>query len=302
MATAFSLLLSDCGNITNFKTWAQSISTAMSSVFGWTQSSDTGQVNWSTISSVPSVNTYVYEMWQPNDGGTNFYLKIEYGLTGSSSYPNVRFSIGLSTNGAGSLTGSSIGPFSTSGASGTGSTTIPYPCRFSGAPGRFAIMMWDSYTIGWMASVERSVNNTGSYTNSYVTLAVTSWTNAYWGPINQQSLGFTYGAYPQHSQAGNGNYGGMATRYLRPSQNVNVMPIWWNVCGFDLIAPYVGFFDYQMTMMGCTNNYLGGNTITANVYGNPHTYYMSSGAPSFYAGPGNNFRNSTNQAIVMRYD
>ena len=78
MSTQQSFLVCDSSTLANFKSWAQTIS-AFFTTATWTQSADTGQVNWSTIASVPGSGAFVYEIWEPNDGLTTFYVKVEYG-------------------------------------------------------------------------------------------------------------------------------------------------------------------------------------------------------------------------------
>jgi hypothetical protein len=86
MATSQQFLVCDSSTLANFKSWAQAISGWFATA-GWSQAADTGQVNWSTIVSVPGSGAYVYEVWQPNDGLTTFYAKIEYGNSTASACP-----------------------------------------------------------------------------------------------------------------------------------------------------------------------------------------------------------------------
>src|ERR1035437_5775905 len=142
MANQNTPLVRDNSTLVNFKSWASAIS-AFFTTAGWTQSSDTGQVNWSTIASVPGSGAYVYEIWKPADGLTMFYLKVEYGTGAASSAttPQMRLSIGTTTSGAGVLTGLvttlnvPVGPAVTS-------TSTPFQCYFSGDTGRIGVMMW----------------------------------------------------------------------------------------------------------------------------------------------------------------
>src|SRR5262252_6500665 len=172
--TSQTFLFCDSSTVAMFKQWGQAISTAFST-FGWTQSSDTGQVSWGSISSVPAANAYVYEVWTPNDGLTNFYLKVEYGNgQGQTNLPTVRLSIATATNGSGTLTGLVMGPLYTNNIATytTTGTTTSYECDFSGAAGRFAALMWRNAPNGapQFFGVERSVNSSGTYTSSHVTV------------------------------------------------------------------------------------------------------------------------------------
>lgn len=173
MATLSTVAVRDNSTLANFKQWAQVISNFMTTA-GWSQSSDTGQVNWGTIGSVPTSGNYVYEIWQPNDGLTNFFLKIEYGTNGTA-IPSLRLSIGTSTNGAGTLSGLVAGPFLAPAAATTvTSTTTQWNCFLSGAAGRINVAMWVSETTNpgpIFFGVARSKNSSGTNTSSHVTLA-----------------------------------------------------------------------------------------------------------------------------------
>ena len=79
--TSQQFLVCDNGSNANFRAWGSAISAALAAM-GWTQTADTGQVNWSTVT-VPAAGAYVYEIWQPADafqtGPTQYFLKLEYG-------------------------------------------------------------------------------------------------------------------------------------------------------------------------------------------------------------------------------
>lgn len=108
----------DCSTLANFLDWAGNTSTnpnapgtfhgisfAISS-FGWTQTADTGQVNWNTIAAVPSNPTLVYEVWKMADslsGAFPVYLKILYGQSAAGA-PNIQIQFGTGgTDGAGNF-------------------------------------------------------------------------------------------------------------------------------------------------------------------------------------------------------
>src|ERR1019366_10375320 len=98
-------LVRDNSTLANFKNWATAIS-AFFITAGWTRTSDTGQVNWSTIATVPGAGSFVYEILQTNDGATTYYLKVEYGThNDGSNNPAMRFTGGTSTTGTGSISG-----------------------------------------------------------------------------------------------------------------------------------------------------------------------------------------------------
>lgn len=171
MAASTSNLVCDNSTLANFKSWAQAIGTALAA-FGWTQTTDTGQVNWSSISTVPS-NAYVYEVWKANDTQAStlpIYLKMEYGY--SSTTPQLRASTGTGSSGAGVLTGGLLtsAPWTlTNSVVNHGGST--YPCFFSGNAGEFRMYLWQSPAIGigTVFGVERSKDASGANTTDYFT-------------------------------------------------------------------------------------------------------------------------------------
>lgn len=279
MATSQQFLINDCSTLANFKSWAQAISSFMTTA-GWLQGSDTGQVNWSTISTVPGTNAYVYEIWQPNDGLTNFFLKVEYGNNGGTNNPAVRLSIGTGTNGAGTLTGVTVGTF-VQPSSLASSPTTTFECNFFGSPGLLAIMLWRNGTgsaAPFVFCVERSLNSSGSYTNGYVTLWTVGGSSL---SFNQQSIVFGIGVAPSlTSQPGSirGQFGGISGAF-----NGSIPA--------DLCAPYVGFWDQQCTVLGSASaaDFTEGISFAGTVYGSTRTYMPTKfGGGMNRFGPGNN--------------
>src|SRR6185437_4000297 len=151
MATSQQFLPQDNSSLTNFKAWAKALSDQIRT-FGWTNSSDTGQLNgvgggvggsagWAAVPAAPGSVVYWYEIFKPGDGLTPFYLKVEYG-NASTNLPTVRLTLSSSTNGAGTPTGyiSTTVNCIASGSYTAGGAT-PYECDFSGDSGRLCMMM-----------------------------------------------------------------------------------------------------------------------------------------------------------------
>lgn len=307
MATSNPNLVCDSSTLTNFKAWAQAISTFIGTTAGWTQSSDTGQVNWSTISSVPGSSSFVYEIWQPNDGLTNFYLKIEYGngaSTGSSTNcPGIRLSIGTATNGAGTLTGTVIGPYYSGYASLTApSTTTTYPCYMSGDTGRLSFLMWrgGGNNAAQAFAVERSLNATGTYTGDHVTLLIGGGnvTSGDQQPFTQQTLVFSVGAAPLVTYQVNGsqNLLGMSMRVFQAGKAGN--STFNSAVPVDCVAPMIGYFDNPLTSFGTvpTDNISEGQIFTTTMYGSTRTYIATKSGSLTRCVPG------WNQPLCVRYD
>lgn len=176
MATLSTVAVRDNSTLTNFKQWSQVISNFMATA-GWIQTTDTGQVNWGTIASVPTAGNYVYEIWKPGDALATFFFKIEYGTRGGTTTPGIRLSLGTSTNGAGTLSGLIVGPFISPNANySVNSTVTQFNCYLSGATGRMGVAMWVNDSAvggnpgGLFFVVARSKNSSGSNTSVHVTL------------------------------------------------------------------------------------------------------------------------------------
>jgi hypothetical protein len=137
-------------------------------------------VNWSTIASVPTAGqaNAVYEVWQPQDGLTTFYLKVQYGVT-TAAEPGIWLCASTTTNGAGGPTGlMNTGTIASPGWQlpstnvAVTSTVTQWNCYLSGDTGRFGMVMWCNDTTptdggGISFVIERSINSSGSYTSSY---------------------------------------------------------------------------------------------------------------------------------------
>lgn len=291
----------DSSTLANFKAWAQMISSFFTTA-GWTQSTDAGQVNWSTIASVPASNAYVYEIWQPNDGLTTFYLKVEYGNVGTTSQPSIRLTLSSTTNGAGTATGFIVGPYNTQTNGVTNNATTQFECDMSGAAGRIGFMLWRNGTSGnqqQLFAVERSVNSSGAYTSSYVSL----WTCGSCSSNNNfasGSLVFGVGSigYPNNTA---GATGGWFSRVAQHSNGAGNSAAFNGSIPFDTAAPCIGYFDYACTMVGCGafSDFADGVTFTVTLYGNTRTYMPGKSGP-FNIGVYND--GSSHSSVCMRYD
>ena len=99
---------SDITSDTAFRKWVQGIHDGFLAA-GWVQSSDTGQANIATIAVPSTSNTAAgYEVWRLDDAQqatAPIYVKFEFGRGGSpgNNTPGIWFTVGQSTNGAGTL-------------------------------------------------------------------------------------------------------------------------------------------------------------------------------------------------------
>jgi hypothetical protein len=298
MATSQQFLACDSSTLANFIAWGSAIS-AFFTTATWTKSSDTGQVNWGTISSVPASGAYVYEVWQPNDGLANFYVKIEYGNVTTAAGPSIRLTLCTSTNGAGIATGFIVGPTNTSLTTLTSNATNLYECNFSGAAGRIGAMMWRNGTgnTQQLFAIERSFNTSGAYTSAYVTL----WTAGQCTSsqdFSQRSLVFGVGAGPNLT---NDVVGGWQVRLVSSSTNSGSANAFNGAIAFDSAAPSIPYLDNACTVVGAGNpgDFAEGVPFTVTLYSATRTYMPSKNGP-FGSDPRNT--GNVNGLIAMRYD
>lgn len=88
----------------NFRAWGSQISAQLAAV-GLTQTGDTGQIDWSTVSISGYPGAVGYEIWAFNDAAqstTPIVMKIEYGATGAE-VPVMFLTVGATSDGAGTI-------------------------------------------------------------------------------------------------------------------------------------------------------------------------------------------------------
>lgn len=160
-----------------FRAAAQRIHDAFSSA-GWVQTSDTGQINLSTVTrSILSFRGY--EMWKMADAlqsTTPVFLKIEYGNDndGTNFVLMLRINIGFATDGAGVITGTQrTAAISTQ--VGSASSALTLNSYWSGSTNRFILVdQIDHSTAAWskIVSVERTKDASGNDTSDGIVYAV----------------------------------------------------------------------------------------------------------------------------------
>lgn len=96
-----------------FRSWGLAISTALAAV-GMTNTSDTGQINWTTVTRPVGANSDAgYEIWRFSDTAQStapVFIKLYYGSGGATANnPRIRVEVGTGSNGSGTLTGTGSG-------------------------------------------------------------------------------------------------------------------------------------------------------------------------------------------------
>lgn len=115
MATSSQIVdVSSFSTDAKFRAWGLAVSTVIQAA-GLTLGTDTGQINWVTVTRPTTANTKAgYEIYRFNDTaqtGAPIYFRIDYGTNGNASGqgPTLWFTAGTGTDGAGNVTGIYIG-------------------------------------------------------------------------------------------------------------------------------------------------------------------------------------------------
>lgn len=161
-----------------FRTWGAALAASMQAA-GLVQTSDTGQINWTTVTRPAAINTVGgYEIYRFNDslqGTYPIFLKIEYGTHTSTNIPGMWLTVGTGSNGSGTITGQSSTRVTVVGGGAVVSTSTAYPTYVCVKDG-FLGVMWK---VGAQTSapqamayfaVARTVDDTGAETGDGYTV------------------------------------------------------------------------------------------------------------------------------------
>jgi hypothetical protein len=151
---------------TVFRAWINEIHNALIA-FGWVQTSDTGQINFSTVTSPAAGSTFQgYAVYRMNDSLQStcpVYMRIDFGSASTAAHVSWKVQVTIGgTNGAGTLTGnvSTAQTYAATTAAGTNDTM-----RTSGSSSRFSLT-WGGTTDTYGAfGVERDQSTAGADTD-----------------------------------------------------------------------------------------------------------------------------------------
>jgi hypothetical protein len=232
------------------------------------------------IAAVPGTNVYVTEFWQPGDGiSPTFVVRLQYGNIANTNCPNINLAVCDTTTGNGNLQGYSAANGCCSTSYTIGGSSITYNCRFSGDSGRFSIAMWRDApnSANLFIGVERGKDSSGNSltgAGAHVTMMCGGWSSNN-QPLTQYTLVMGQGVPPFVSTlSGTGrNDHGMGAfvsgnGYTTTNVAVN------GVVGVATVCPFVGYWDYPLTMFGLAPwaHFSEAQTFTASLYGSTRTY------------------------------
>ncbi len=298
----------DNSSAAQFRVWAEGISLQLTAA-GWTKTTDTGQVDWTTNPAVPAANTYLYEIRQPasdplQTGATAYYIKISYGnSTSGTNNPDIQISLGTGTNGAGTLTGSIIGPFGLrvdSSVAGQGAT--PWECDFSWSVSRMGVLLWRNASntlVPAFFAIERTKDSTGADSSDGVFVVLLGGQNNNYGGFQMRGIIFGVGVTNLIQASGSNSTSGPWLDVGYISNNQNLSDNFNNGVPISPVFPSYGKFGNPLTVMGVVRkvDIAEGVLISTTFYGGTMTY-LSSKAGSYF----NVLGGLANGSFLMRFD
>jgi hypothetical protein len=299
MATVQKFLPYDVSSDANFDQWGSGIHDAILNTFGWQQTADTGQVDWSTNPARPAAGSYLYEIWKPTDalqtGGSQFFVKFEYGnVTGPKL--SLRIQIGTGTNGSGSLTGYTTMLVTLPVTAQNNLGAVGYECNFSGDPGRWGMMLWRNAGTNYpvMIAIERLLNSDGTPSADGVYLfcaRISSLSAAF-----SQVLAFPAGPAQDYGEVGSVNAGRTSTG----TEDALTTSAFNNKVAVLPIFPIAGQVLNPVTVIAAmrSGDVADGALVSTTLYGASRVYMAGKTSPLNCAAEGGR----TGSVILMRYD
>lgn len=153
-----------------FRVWGSAINAALAAV-GLTQTSDTGQVNWTTVTRAGTNADAGYEIWRFNDtsqASRPIFLKVRYGTSSAADRVRFRIDVGEGSNGSGSLTGAIHTDFNMMEANNSNTGTADMNICYNATLGYFGMAVTNVVSAGLqnsMLSIDRLRDATGAQTN-----------------------------------------------------------------------------------------------------------------------------------------
>lgn len=265
----------------DFRLWASFISAALLAG-GMTKTADTGQIDLTTVAAPTVANTSSgYEMWQSNDAGTRFYVKIEYGSGSAAANPSIWITVGWATDGAGTIDPAHASTRKQISAS--GAQTLTMVCSAGVGTGRLIVMMFalggtgSGTTYQFWFSVERTRDGAGAE-NATEIMVLGGTQNV---PTLSHVVPSTGAVPPQEALIG-----------MALPDNTNI--IYGGLCGLGMMFGQKGGFTNPSANAWpyVTAAITQGGQVTMEVYGANHNYLAVGTAPGI----------ATNFGLLMRYD
>jgi len=303
MGAQTSYIISDSSLTASFRAWG-SVVDATFVTFGWVRTSDTGQVNWSTVTGPGVANTScgysIFRMADTLQGSYPVFIKIEYGSNGAgANCACIWITVGTGSDGAGNITGALTGRYQLYDAN--AETTANMPSYFSGSTNRYCFVLWPQNNQAYnymLFSIERTKNASGAVTGDGLLFFI-----GYFAGCASQYIPFAGTAPPGYS-AWNCNIPAsvIPTTYGAYKNTVAVYPIRCWTPGESGPSSNIFMFQKPDITMSVTN------TIQLTLFDGAVTgTYL----PPIYFSTGNTFAITTtnrgmsgggNVSLLMRYE
>lgn len=278
----------------NFRAWGSNLAAQLLAA-GLVKTSDTGQIDWATVTTPAGINTYQgYEIWRLNDtlqATAPVYIKIQYGEGSAVDGPGIRVQFGTGSNGSGTLTGNVSTARDAEGNAQAGACIVVG----SGDSSRFCFAGgWTAGSgLGLCFTFERTKDALGADTALGMMWSAHSTGNASnTAAVNESTLW----------NPSVGDYGLVETNFMSLFPTGSTM----KTVSLGMVAPVfhnIGvFINPQLGFVGVyTNDYAVSSTFVANMYGSSHTYYVLASTAcatgAGFQGPGGG-----TETIAIRYE
>jgi hypothetical protein len=268
------------------RTLGGALSAALASA-GMVKTTDTGQINWTTVTWVTGLQTWGYEVWRFNDtlqATKPVFVRLVYSQTSSANALQVTAQVGTATDGAGNLTsaagtGTSVTAAVTiCGASTSGAATVSPWYVYGDGSSLVITSVIDKWTgsssgFGGFFSLERVRHLDGSPLEDAVCV---SWSNGTFASVTTQTVMLST-LYGQQASFTGGWFPSQSTMYSSGVVGADMFTVPW-FTGFSprLGAPSTMLVGYYRTDLSV------GNTFTCGHYGAARTF-IALGGTSLYA-------------------
>ncbi len=270
MATRTSSLAPTNSSDANFRLWINEIHNSLIA-FGWVQTSDTGQINFSTVTAPSGVGVFqgyaVYRMADSLQSACPVYMRLDFGeSTASTDVPAIKIKVGIgSTDGAGTLTGTLNTQVVTTTTSATASATLS-PCYTCGTTSSFYLHFWGNTpgTLGFSFMIERERNVAGAETSNGIHIL------AHYNQASNNTVKLS-----QFLENTTGNIGSQDVLWYALVSNQTTQAA-GGVVGVGHVRCQMGPMRKPMlgVFLSSRTDFTLANTYTVTMYGASHTYML----------------------------
>lgn len=156
MTTATTSTVLDQTTDAAFRTWVQEVITQLVSTCGITQTSDTGQINTSTVTRAAANTAAGFVILRFNDtlqATAPIFIKLEFGSATANTIAQMWLTVGTGSNGSGTLTGVNTTRVAVTAGTAVSSTITSFTSRF---------VYNSTFGVCWMAWKQNSNTTAGA--------------------------------------------------------------------------------------------------------------------------------------------